>query len=111
MNITRQLWASVATLLAACLVHAADPKPVARVLTIIDVDTEDASGYATWIAQYNEVAKAKLGIDTYLHVYETQFDGRKSGRVRVSTTAPNVAEMMKNAAALESDPGILQNRE
>lgn len=110
MKTTRLVWASLVTLLAACLAPAADSKPVARVLSVLEIDTEDASGYATWIADYNAVAKARLGIDHYLRVFETIDDGVKTGRVRVSVAAKTAAELMKNAATLENDPAIVQNR-
>lgn len=108
MNTTRKVLASLVTLLAACLMHAADMKPVARVMTIIDVETDDPSGYATWIAQYNAIAKAKIGVDGYLRVYQSYFDGRGVGRVRVATSGANVAEMAKNAMTLENEPAILE---
>jgi hypothetical protein len=111
MKITRQVFASLGTLLAACLLHAADPKPVSYVMSILDVETDDPSGYATWIAQYNAAAKAKLGIDNYLRVYQSGFDARPTGRVRVVTSAASVVEMMKNTKALENDPAIMQNRD
>src|SRR3954470_15416001 len=59
MKNIRQVCASVVTLLAACLLHAADSKPIARFTAISDIETDDASGYATWVAKYNEVAKAR----------------------------------------------------
>lgn len=106
MNTSRRVWASLVALFAACLVHAADSKLPARVISILEVDTADAAGYATWLAQYNQIAKAKLGVDTYLRVFQTFADGRKTGRVRVSVAAKSVAEMMKQAQTLEADPGI-----
>lgn len=111
MNTPRKVWASMMTLLAACLMHAADSKLPARVISVLDVETEDASGYASWIAEYNQIAKAKLGVDNYLRVFQTHADGRKSGRVRISVAAKSVAEMMKQAQTLENDPAIIQNRE
>jgi len=108
MNTCRKLLAPLVALFAACLVHAADSKPIARVMTVIDVETEDATGYATWIAQYNAVAKARLGVDNYLRVFQTAFDGHGSGRVRAVISAANVVEMTKNATALETDPAILE---
>jgi hypothetical protein len=65
MKITRKVFASVVTLLAACLVHAADMKPVNRVISITNVETDDATGFASWITKRNDVVKTKLGIDTY----------------------------------------------
>lgn len=108
MKTTRKVLASLVTLLAACLVHAADLKPVARVMTIIDVETDDPSGYATWLAQYNAIAKAKVGVDDYLRVYQSYFDGLGVGRVRVATSAGSVADLTKNAMTLEADPGIIE---
>jgi hypothetical protein len=108
MNTVRKLLASIATLLAACLVHAADSKPASRVMTTLDIETDDPTGYATWIAQYNEVAKAKLGIDPYLRVYQSWFDGRGTTRLRVVAAAASVAELVKNNEVLENDPAIVQ---
>lgn len=107
MKTTLKVVASIAALFAACLVHAADSKPVARVTTIIDVETDDPSGYATWIAQYNAIAKARLGVENYLRVYQSVFDGVGTGRVRAVVSASNVAELMKNNTTLETDPAIL----
>lgn len=109
MKTVRPVLASLVTLLAACFIHAADPKPVARVLAVLDVETDDPSGYAMWLKEYNAIAKAKLNVDPYLRVFQTQFDGAGSGRVRVTTSAANVAELMKNFQALEGDPAIAQN--
>lgn len=111
MKTTRKVWASIATLLAACLVHAADPKPIARVISIVDVETDDPSGYATWISQYNQVAKAKFGVDQYVRVYESIMDGERSGRVRSVAAASSVAELMKNTRVLEADPAIIETRQ
>jgi hypothetical protein len=111
MKTTRKVWASFATLLAACLLHAADSKPIARVISIIEIETEDPSGYAKLMTEYNQAAKAKLGIDNFVRIYETQMDGRKSGRVRAVASAASVTELTKNAKLLESDLAILQNRE
>ncbi len=111
MNTTRKVWASFVMLLAACYAPAAETKPIARVMSIIEVETDDPVGYATWISQYNQVAKAKLGIDQYLRVYESQMDGERSGRVRAVVAASSVAELTKNAVALETDAGFVQNRQ
>lgn len=111
MKNTPKILASLVALLAACLTQAADTKPIAYVMRIVDVETDDPSGYATWIAQYNAVAKAKLGIDNYLRVFESTFDSRTSGRVRAVAGATSVAELTKNAMALENDPAIVQNRD
>ena len=106
-----KVFASLVTLLAACLVHAADSKPIARVMSIVDIETDDPSGYATWLAKTNEIAKAKLGVDNYLRVYQSVFDGRSVGKVRAVTSASSVAELMKNAAVIENDPAARENRD
>ncbi len=106
MITTRKVLASLVTLLAACLLHAADPKPALRVMSLLDVETDDPVGYATWIAKYNEVAKAKLGVDQYLRVYQSRFDSRPNGQVRAVVNAASVAELTKNIQALENDPAI-----
>lgn len=111
MKHVRPLLASLVTLFAVCLVPAADSKPVTRVIAILDIETDDPSGYATWLKDYNAAAKAKLNIDNYLRVYQSVFDSRPTGHVRVVSSAANVAELMKNIQALENDLAILQNRD
>lgn len=111
MKTTRKVWASLATLLAVCLLHAADSKPIARVISLLEIETDDPSGYARLMTEYNQAAKAKLGIDNYVRIYESVVDGRKSGRVRAVVSAASVTELTKNNQLLESDLAILQNRE
>lgn len=100
MKITRKVFASLVTLLAACLVHAA---PVNRVISITDVETDDATGYAAWVSKANEIIKAKTGIDTYYHVYVSGFDGVKAGSVRLTAAAESVSAMVKVTAAVTGD--------
>ena len=111
MKSTLKVFASALTLLVACLVQAADSKPVDRVISITDIETDDPSGYATWVAKYNEVVKAKLGIDTYIHVYVTNNDGERSGSVRYVTSAESVSAMTKNNAALADDLALRDLRD
>ena len=106
MKIARKVLASLMTLLAVCVAQAADSKPIARVIAISEIETDDASGYASWVSKTNEVVKAKLGIDTYYHVYVSTFDGEKSGSVRSVIAAESVAAMAKNAAAVAGDPAL-----
>ncbi len=109
MKMLRPILASLATLFLACALHAADAKPIARVMTILDVETDDPIGYATWLKEYNEIAKAKTGADNLLRVFQTVFDGRRTGNVRVSVSASSVAELTKLTSALEGDPAIARN--
>ena len=111
MKYTIKVLASVVTLLAACFAQAADTKPIARVISVVEIETEDPSGYATWLAKTNEVAKAKLGVDNYLRIYQSGFDGHSTNRVRAVTAASSVAELMKNAMVIENDPDARQNRD
>lgn len=111
MKTPRLLLASIVTLFAACLAHAADSKPVARVMSLVEIETDDPSGYATWLAKTNAIAKAKLGIDNYLRVYQSVFDGHSSTQVRAVTSAASVAELMKNAMVLENDPEARELRD
>ena len=99
------------TLLAACLVHAADSRTVARVIAVQVVETDDPGGYATWAAETNEFAKAKFGIDTYCHVFISTFDGAKTNRVLSVLAADSVAALMKNATAVEDDPALERSRD
>lgn len=111
MNTMRTLLASALTLIAGCLLQAADSKPIARVIAVQEIETDDPSGYASWVAKSNEATKAKLGIDTYIHVYVSGYDGVRSGSVRSMTIADSVAALARNAAAMENDPALLENRE
>lgn len=111
MKITPKVFASVVTLLAACALHAADSKPIARVIAIQDVETDDASGYATWLARINDLVKTKLGVDGYYHVYVSEFDGEKTGQVRTVAVAESVAALAKITAAIENDPVVIENRD
>lgn len=109
MAMLPRLGALVASLFAALVVRAADPQPINRVMSILDIETSDPAAYAAQITKYNEIAKTKLNVDPYLRVFESQFDGRTSGtHVRVSVSASSVAELMKNMATMEADPAIKQ---
>ena len=99
------------TLLAACLLQAAESKTVARVISIQDIITDDASGYAAWITKVNEIAKAMLGVDTYQHVYVSANDGERTGMVRTVTSAESVAALTKNGDALQDDPALRDIRD
>lgn len=108
MKRTHKLITSLAALLVAGCLSGAETKLPGRVLTTLDVETDDPSGYAMWIAQYNEVAKARIGVDPYLRLYQSFFDGRGTTRVRIVASAATAAELTKNNQALENDPAILQ---
>jgi hypothetical protein len=110
MKLAQKMFASILTLLAVGLVHAADTKAVNRVIAIQDIETDDPSGYATWVATTNAVAKAKLGLDTYIHVYVSTFDGEKVNSVRAVTVADSVAALTKSGAALQNDPDLAETR-
>lgn len=100
------------TLFAVCFMHAADQKSgsSSRVMSLVDIETDDPQGYAVWIKQWNAAAKAKFGVEPYLRVYETWFDGTRSGKIRVSSSAPTYAELQKMNAALEADPAVIAVR-
>ena len=110
MKLAPKMFASILTLLAAGLVQSADTK-VNRVISIQDVETADANAYAAIVATSNAVAKAKLGIDTYIHVYASTFDGEKVGSVRAVTVADSVSSLIKSGAALQDDPDLAVTRD
>ena len=110
MKIIRHLIAAAAVF-TATFAPAAETKTATRVFSLLEIETDDPVAYAEAMKQYNEIAKARLGVDNYLRVYQTHFDGVKSGQVRVVNGAATVADLMKNIAALESDPAILQLQE
>ncbi len=87
---------------------AAETKPASRVLAILEVETDDPVAYAGALKEYNAIAKAKLGIENYLRVYQTYFDGERTGRIRVAVTNTSMAELNKNSAAIEADPKIVE---
>jgi hypothetical protein len=111
MKMLRPVLASLLTLLAVCISHAADSKPVNRVISIQEIVTDDPTAYATWVAKSNEVAKAKLGIDNYIRIYVSAYDGVKSNAVRAVIAAESFAALNKNAAALENDPALSETRD
>src|SRR4051812_50170875 len=106
MTTTRKVFASLLTLLAVCFVQAADSKPIARVTTITDVETDDPTAFASWIDKRNEIVKAKLGIDTYQHVYVSNYDGVKTSSVRLVTVSDSVSTIAKNNAALAGNADL-----
>jgi hypothetical protein len=109
MNTSRKVLASALAFLAGGLLLAAEP--IKRVMAITDVETDDPSGYASWITKSNEAAKAKFGVDSYLRVYQSVIDGTRTGSVRVSAVADSVATMTKITAALEADPALSEVRD
>ena len=111
MKTTLRFLAPVAALFAACLLQAADSKPTTRVIAIQEVETDDATGYAAWLAKSNDVIKAKLGIDNFYHVFVTSYDGRRSGTVRSVTAAESAAAFAKISAALQDDPALRDIRD
>ncbi len=111
MKSTHKVIASVLTLLAACFLQAAESKTVARVISIQDIITDDASGYAAWITKVNEIAKAKLGVADYQKVFVSANDGERTGMVRTVTAAESVAALTKNTAALEDDLALRDIRD
>jgi hypothetical protein len=106
---TVRLLASIATLSAVCLVHAADSKST-RVMSLLEVETKDPIAYAEAIKQQNEIAKSKFKVDNYIRVYQSYYDGEHTNRVRVSTGAPTVAELAKIQSAMDADPAVLKIR-
>ena len=111
MKITRKMFAPVMALLAACLVQAADSKPIARVIAVQDVETEDATGYATWLAKINDLIKTKLGVDGFYRVYQSQYDGERTNSVRTVAIAESAAQLIKVSTAIENDPVVIENRD
>ena len=51
--------------------------------------------------------KAKLGIDTYQHVYVSNFDGAKTASVRLVTVADSASTLVKNNAVLTGNVDIV----
>lgn len=111
MNTPCKVIASLVTLFAGGLLFAADSKPIARVMVVTDVETEDPTGYAMWVDKINAVAKTKLGADGYVHIYQSNFDGSRTNTVRYVITADSVATLNKNIATMENEPVMLENRD
>jgi hypothetical protein len=111
MNTPCKVIASLLALFAGGLLFAADSKPIARVIAVTEVETDDPTGYAMWVGKINEAAKAKLGADAYVRVYLSNFDGGRTSTVRYVTVADSVVTMGKNLATMESDPVMKENRD
>lgn len=111
MNTPRSLFAFALIVLAGGLLQAADPKPATRVIAVQEIETDDPTGYATWVAKSNEATKVKLGIENYIRVYVTNYDGTRTSSVRAVTMADSVSALTKNAAAMENNPAIIENRD
>jgi hypothetical protein len=111
MNKTSKVLASLLALFTAGLLFAADSKPIARVIAVTEVETDDPTGYAMWLGKLNETAKSKLGLEQYLRVYVTGFDGHHTGSVRYVAVGESAAALQKNSSALENDPAMMETRE
>lgn len=109
MNTLRKIVAPALALLTTGLLFAAEP--IKRVIVVTDVETDDATGYASWIAKSNEAAKTKYGAETYLRVYQSGFDGVKSGAVRVVAVGDSISTLTKITAGLEGDPAMNEVRD
>jgi hypothetical protein len=109
MKLAPKLIASLVSLLAAGLVQAADAK-IHRVISIQEILTDDPTTYAAVIAESNAFAKAKLGIDPYVRVYVSVYDGEKTNSVRAVIAADSVADLNKNFNALQNDPDMAATR-
>ncbi len=110
MKMTLKNAAALLPLFAACYAIAADdagPPSAAAPLPAVSVQaltTDDPSGYAAWIAKANENFKAAGGPEHYTHVYEATIAGDETGSLFAVRFAPSVAEIAKNADALEKIP-------
>jgi hypothetical protein len=111
MPTPRTLLASALTLLLGCALQAADSKPIARVLEVQDIETDDAARYAAQIVPLNDAIKAKLGDAATIHVYRSNFDGARTSSVRVVIAAESIAALSKNLATMDSDPKYAQARQ
>jgi len=103
MKSPRLFLASLLTLCVAGLAPAADSKPIARVISVQDVATTDPDGYVTRMARYNEIVKAKTGVDNFVRVYVTNFDGEHHGALRLVAAADSVATLTKISATVDAD--------
>jgi hypothetical protein len=111
MNRHVKLFASLLTLVPASFLQAAtETKPAMPVIAIQQVETDDSTTYAMWIARNNEAIKARLGIDKYYHVYLGQAAGEESGAVFTVAAADSFAALAKNGQILMEDPALVESR-
>jgi hypothetical protein len=111
MNRHVKLFASLLTLVPAGFLQAAtETKPAMPVIAIQQVETDDSTTYAMWIARNNEAIKARLGIDKYYHVYLGQAAGEESGAVFTVAAADSFATLAKNGQILMEDPALVESR-
>jgi hypothetical protein len=110
MKMIPRLAAALLSLAVACYSTAAEeagPKAAALQMPLVAVQavtTDDASGYATWIAKANEAFKAAGGPDHFTHVYEASFAGEESGTVFAVRFADSATAYVKAIQALEKVP-------
>jgi hypothetical protein len=88
---------------------AADATPINRVIASLEIETDDPTGYAHWIAEGNKIAKEKIGVDKYQQVLQAVYEGDKGNkRLWVVRSAESVAQLTKQSAALANDPARLK---
>jgi len=100
----------LALVIGSSLQAATETKPALPVISIQQVETEDATTYAMWIARNNEAAKAKLGVEKFYRVYQGQAAGKDSGVVFAVVGADSFATLAKNAAILADEPALVESR-
>ena len=79
----------------------ADGNPV---LVVQEVQAKDSDAYVAMIAKINALAKARVGVDHYRHVWEGDFAGSSSHDLFVVSSFASAAEVYQTADKLKNYP-------
>lgn len=88
--------------LVSCLPAAETVYPK-RVTAILEVEARDVDAYVQRISDFNASVKSKVKKDTFIRVFQTTFDSKKSGHLRVVTDAPSITELSETAELVETE--------
>jgi hypothetical protein len=84
---------------------AAPAAPAANpVLVVQEVQTKNTDAYVAMIAKINALVKARIGVDTYRHVWEGDFAGSSSHALFVVSAFASAAELYQDQAKLKNYP-------
>lgn len=107
--------ASSLALVTSGLLHAAADSapaaaPASSVISITQVEADNAAIYATQIAAVNAVMKDKFGVDPFLRLYQGDAAGKDTGAIFAVSRAASFAALLKNGNSFQTDPALADLR-
>lgn len=84
----------------AMAVGAAKADPLS-VMTVQEVSTSDQDAYVAMIAKINAAVKARIGVETYRHVWVGDFAGNKSHAIFIVSSYPSAAAVFQTNEKLK----------